>query len=203
MSEQTGQCPCKKCLTDANELENKLKPYENYVDQIQAMLYFRNPIPMALLIVLVNLLFLLIYLLHLSFLPTLFLLLTVRVLIKVVIKVAGEKIVAMFFKPIENREGTYPIYPLSTVCITVTTVTSKVYYVLSSATPKSQITVTNAVIPLGVLAGLFFFFLITGTFGFNLVVVNLLLVLPAVLLHPSVRPHVLQVWGKIEKQKTE
>lgn len=204
MCEQTGQCPCKKYLTDPKELENKLKPYETQVEQIQAMLYFRNPIPMAVTLVLVNLLFLFIYLLHLSFIPTLFLLLTLRVLVKVVYKVAGDKIVAMFFKPIENKEeGNYPIYSLSVVCETVTTVTSKVYYVASSAKPKSQITYANAIIPLGVLAGLFFFFLITGTFGFNLVVINLLLILPAILLHPAVRPHVIQVWGKIEKQKTD
>ncbi|KAK8836888.1 hypothetical protein M9Y10_037414 [Tritrichomonas musculus] len=204
MSDQACQCPCKKCLTDPKELENKLKPYENYVEQIQAMLYFRNIIPMAILLVLVNLVFVFILIFHLSFVPTLFLLLTLRVLIKVVIKIAGEKIVSMFFKPIENKEeGTYPIYPLSTVCETVTSITSKVYCVASSTTPKGPITVTNAVIPLGVLAALFFLFLITGTLCLNWVLVDLILLLPAVLLHPAVKIHVQQLLSKLEKQKTD
>ena len=110
----------------------------------------------------------------------------------------------MFFHPIENKEeGTYPIYPLPTVCETVTSITSKVYAVASTTTPKGPITITNAVVPLGVLAALFFLFLITGTLCLNWVLVDLILILPAVVLHPAVKPHVQQLLSKFEKAKTD
>ncbi|OHT11657.1 hypothetical protein TRFO_03866 [Tritrichomonas foetus] len=197
-------CPCKKVLTDASALEEKLKPYEEYVDQVQAMLYFRNPIAMAAVLVLVNLLFFVIGKLHLSFLPTLFLLLTLKVFVKLVVKVAGPIIAAFLFQPIENKEeGTYPIYPLQTVCETIVLFTSRIFGLCDHAKPKGPLTIANAVVPLGALAALFFLFLITGTFWLNFILVNLVLILPAVLLHPAVKKQIEPFVEKLEKVKVE
>lgn len=197
-------CPYQKLLTNPKDLEARLTPYANYVDQVQAMLYFRNPIPMAVLLITVNLLFLFIGTLHLSFLPTLFLFLTLRVLVKIVIQLFGATIANHFFQPIQNpSEGQYPIYPLPTVCQTVTNFTSKIYSVASLARPSQQITIANAIVPLAALSGLFFFFLITGTFALNVIIVNLILILPFVLLNPKVKPYVEPTYEKLLKQKVE
>ena len=199
-----SSCPCHELLTNSEKLEERLKPYEEYVDQLQAMLYFRNPIPMAILILLVNLIFFVIGTLHLSFLPTFFLLMTIRVLIKIVIKTVGPVIFGMFFRPIENRDdGNYPIYPLSTVCETIVFFCSRIFGIVGKAKPKGQVTIMNAAIPLASLAALFFLFLITGTFWFNFFLVNLILVLPIILLHPEVKKQIEPFLEKLEKVKVD
>ncbi|KAH0791118.1 hypothetical protein GPJ56_004929 [Histomonas meleagridis] len=194
--EQCGGCPCK----DPKKLENMLKPYEKHVDQIQAMLFWRNPIPMAILLVLVNLLFFIIYKLNLSFVPTMLLLGTIYVLFKVVKKIAGEKIAPILFKPIENKEGTYKIYPLEKVCETISCLVGKISCLTGRVKAGDKPTIGTALIPLAVLSGLFLFFLITGTFWLNFVLVNLILLLPAVIFHPKVLEKIQPYFAKCQKK---
>lgn len=200
MSCSEGKCP----LSDASVLEEKLKPYEEYVDQIQAMVFWRNPIPMAIFVVCVELLFIFIGTLHLSFLPCLFLFLALKTLIRFVIQAFGQKIHELFFKPVENKgEGAYPIYPLDTFCQTVTCFTSKLVVVIKAVKPQGELTIASSIIPLGVLFACFLVFWLTGTFWLAFILVNLVIFLPAILLHPAVKPKVTEVVRKLQKQKTE
>ena len=155
---------------------------------------------MAVLLVLVNLLFFVIYKLDLSFVPTMFLLATIWVLIKVVKKLVGEKIASIFFKPIENKEGTYKIYPLEDVCETISCLVKKISCIASHAKAGDKPTIATALIPLAILSGLFLVFLITGTFWLNFVLVNLVLLLPAVIFHPKVLEKIKPYFAKCQKK---
>ena len=195
MTEKEGG-PC--TLTDPKALEEKLKPYENQIDIFQNMLFWKKPIAMGLLVISVNLLFVLIRVMNLSFMPTLFLLLTINVLIKVVRKVAGDKL-NVIFKQIDSKatEG-YKIYTLDVICQKFSCFMKK----FQSVCPfcpfilgKKELTISTAVLPLGVLSVMFLFFLVVGTFWFNFVVVNMLLLLPAVIMHPVVSGKIQQILG--------
>ncbi|KAH0788120.1 hypothetical protein GPJ56_007951 [Histomonas meleagridis] len=191
-----SECPFK----NPKNIEEKLKPYEKHIEQIQAMLFWRNPIPMAILLVLVNLLFFIIYKLNLSFVPTMLLLATISVLIKVVKKIAGEKIASILFKPIENKEGTYKIYSLESVSQTLSCIAQKISSLRGRICPGEKPTIGSALLPLGILAGLFLVFLLTGTFWLNFVLVNLILLLPAVIFHPKVLEKIEPHFAKCQKK---
>lgn len=176
-------------FTDAALLEQALKPWENVVDQIQALVFWRNPGPMLLLLFAVNLLFFIVYFLQLSLVPTLFLLLALKTAIEIVNLHFGSFLIAALFPPIENRfDGVYVIYPLDEVCRVLVFFTSYGAAAFGKLQPKGPATMTTAASSVGLLVGLLVILYFTGTFWLNFVVVNGLLLLPAVAMHRLVRP---------------
>lgn len=179
-------CDCP--LQDPRKLEEKLKPYSSKIEQFQAMIFWRNPIAMAGLLILVNAIFAIVGVLHLTFVPTVLLLLTLKTIGKLIVLKFGEKIGKILFKPIENKdEGTYKIYPLEKICDFIACIFKKIDKVCPfKRCCEKELTLASAAIPLLVLTVLFIFFLIVGTYFLNLVVVNLALLLPVIIFHPAV-----------------
>ena len=181
-------------LNDPALLEQSLKPWENVVDQIQAMIFWRNPIPMLLLLGSVNLLFFAVYKMQLSLFPTVFLLLFLKTAFELVYIYFGAFIAAALFPKIENRfDGVYVIYPLEDVCRVLVFFTSRGAALFGKLQPKGPTTATAAKNSVALLAALLVVFYFTGAFWLNVVLVNGLLLLPAVAMHRLIRPFLARV----------
>lgn len=192
-------CDCP--LQNPQQLEQKLKPYENKIEQFQAMVFWRNPIAMVALLVIVESIFAVVGIFKLTFVPTMFLLMSLKVIGKIVIAKFGEKIAKALFKPIQNKDqGTYKIYSLDKICGLISCIAKK----LSKICPckcgeKCEITTSTGIRPLLVLSAALVFFLVIGTYAFNLIVVNLVLLLPAVIFHPKVLEKLQPYVAKLQK----
>jgi hypothetical protein len=190
-------------LSDPQELETKLKPYESVVNQVQAVFLLKNPVGFAIPFLSVNFLFFVIYKLNLSFLPTFFLLLTLRTLLSLAILSFPDVFKSIFDKPIENPEqGPFKLEPLPELCILISGVCALVQAEKKALTPQGN-SLAGASLLLLVLGALFFLFLVTGTFWVNFVIVNLAFFVPMVVLHPAVKPTVAKLLAVERKEKAE
>jgi hypothetical protein len=179
-------------LSDPSQLEETLKPHENIIDQIQLIVFLKNPIPFVICLVFVDLLFFIIYKLNIGFVPTIFLLLTVKALIELLVTTFAEPIKEIFVKEIQDRKsGTYHIYTLSELSPLLAGFASALDDVRRVLIPRGN-SLGSAGVLLLVLGALFFLFLVTGTFWVNVIIVNLAFFLPLIVFHPQVIPHVLK-----------
>jgi hypothetical protein len=168
-------------MTDAARVEELLKPHELVVAKVQALLFWRNPVGMVVLLVTVNLVFLVVYMLNLSFVSTVFLLLALKVLLE------DRALLQWLFPEVDSASGgVRRIFSLAEVSQFVAKIARAMRVVL----PRQRPSLVAGIVPIGVLLALFVFFRFTGTFWVNFVVVNLTLLLPAALLHPKVLPYV-------------
>ena len=196
------KCPLKALLSNPDELKAKLHEKENIVLGLQGILLFRLIPQFIIIFVLINLVFIICGVLDLTFLAVATLLAIIYTLGKVVYGIAGEKIIAFFF-PSEFDKGTQD---QSNHVRSVDDVAD-----LISGCPclqKCPLKCEQGGFPIKrliVLGVLFLIFCITGTFWLNVIVVNLILILPGVLLHPAVYPYTLKAKEAIlpAKQKTE
>ena len=197
-------CPCKKCpikalIENPEQLKAKLDANARYVKAVQGIFLFRLIPQYAALFVLVNLVFLIVGIFHMGFIPVAILVALVNAVGKLIMKSFGEKIINFFF-PEEfplGEEGESNRVRSSDEIVAL--------FAGCKCCQKCQEKLASPIMKLAVLSGLFFFFSITGTYRLNLIVCNLVLVLPGVLLHPAVNPYVLKAKNAIfpPKQKEE
>lgn len=190
-----------KPSNEAAELEQKLKPYEPIVEKAEAVLLWRNPIGLAAIVVLVNLLFVIIYKFELTFLPTLCLILLTKCLIELVWTVSGPQVEAILFPQVEKGGANEPnrIRSLDDVCEFVAPAYKCVKGLRSKAKPSAGLS-TQTMITIGVLLGLVIFFSLTGTFWLSFIVINGILLLPGLLTFPPVNEKVVEVMKSIKKK---
>lgn len=194
--------PPENIFTDVAALEAWMEPYREVVDQVQAMFFWRNPVAMLALVVAVNLLFMLAYVLELTFIPTMFLLLALKVGIEVIVECYGSAIASRMFKPIENKdEGLYVIYPLNKVCQTIVFFTVILSDALRFLRPRGPVDFSSAKIPLAILGCTFCVVTVTGTFALNFILVNSTFILPTVLMHPYIQPAVVGLMKRMKKKR--
>ena len=186
---------------DASELEQKLKPYEAVVEKAEAVLFFRNPIGLAVILLLVNFVFVIVYKFEFSFLPTLFLVLLVKCLIELAWGVAGRQVSAILFPEVEKGgpNESNRVRSLDDVCEFVAPV-YKVAKNMKARTKGSGGFSTQNLITCGVLLGLVIVFKITGTFWLCWFAVNGLLIIPGVLLFPPVNEKVVEITKNFKKK---
>jgi hypothetical protein len=175
-------------LSDPHELEALLQPHVAIVNQIQAAVFFKNPPAFVIPLLLVNLLFWIIYKLNLGVIPTVFLLLTLKILIELAFRAFARPLAAIFAKHIDNPdEGPYRIYPLHEVCLFLSKIGRAANFVISVLKPQGSDIASSALLLMAA-GGLALLFLITGTFWVNFVIVNLAFFVPAIAFHPAVKP---------------
>jgi hypothetical protein len=197
-------CTCARfdSLCDASKVEERLTPYEEILEQVQAVLFWQNPIVMAILLISVNALFWVVGLQDLSFLPTFFLLLTVKSLLEFLFS-EGNPVrapVAQLFPPV-SQTGPYPILKAADIAPLIASGARAGKNAIETLFPKAGPSLASSALSLAVLLGLFGFFLLVETFWVSVVVVNAVLLLPAVVFHPKVkevvRPQIERLWARI------
>jgi hypothetical protein len=180
-------------LTDPIALEQKLKPYTEVVIQIQAMVFWKNWPLMVGVLLAVNSFFALAYVLELTALATTILLFAIKAVIELVNKLYGEVLISWLFPAIkDDPNAIYRIYPLHDVCRLAARISSMVvdtYRLFFPSYPFNQSTIWVVLVSI---ASLFLFFYAVGAWLVNIICVNGLLLLPAILLHPRVKPYVRQ-----------
>jgi hypothetical protein len=169
-------------ISDSQAIEAKLTPHQSILDQIQAILFWKNPLVMGILLVVVNFLFWFVHKQGFSFLPTFFFLLTLKSLVQAVLQ--SESLrgrLSSFFPEVQrNPNDVYKIF-------TVEQISSVLAQFGDFVNSLESATLTYEAVVLFGMVLLFAFFKITGTLWVNVVVVNLGLLLPAVVLHPIVQ----------------
>ena len=192
------KCPIKALIENPEQLKAKLDENARYVKAVQGIFLFRLIPQYAALFVLVNLVFLIVGIFHMGFIPVAILVALVIAVGKLIMKSFGEKIINFFF-PEEfplGEEGESNRVRSSDEIVAL--------FAGCKCCQKCE-KLSSPILKIAVLAGLFVFFTITGTFWLNFVVCNLVLILPGVLLHPAVNPYVLKAKNAIfpPKQKEE
>jgi chromate transport protein ChrA len=181
-------CCCRDLdwLSDAQAIEQKLKLHETVVDQVQAVLLWKNPFVMGIVLLLANALFWFVGRQDLSFLPTFFLLLMIKTILQLSLGEASflRPYAAQLFPAVRKAD----VLPVNEVAALLARVGSWCKCTLPREAPSAA----SGIAGIAVLFALFVFFLLAGTFWVTFAVVNLALILPAILLHPKVRPQVEQ-----------
>ena len=181
-----GSCPC----MNPEALKEKIVSHPQIVENVQAMLFWRRPIPMAILLSLIELLFIFIKKAELTFLPVAVLFVSIFVLGKIIINKFGEAIFRILFPEIENKGSENEpnrIRPVETIADIVTCTAKHVCMARGKLCSKVNAPgITGLSLKCGVLFGLFLFFCMTGTFWLIFVVLHLILLVPGIVLHPKV-----------------
>lgn len=184
---------CKLQKFRPQQFVDALTPYKNWVDTIQGMLFWRRPIAMGLLLLVVELTFIFIYKADLGALSVLCMAFSFRYIFELVYRQYGETIGVLFFKPLENpgtEEESNHIYPLLPICQRSSFLASRIYDLIYNSPKKETKSITDYLFPAGVLFVLFVFFSLTGTFWFIFVLVHIILLAPGIIFYPKVFPYV-------------
>ena len=209
--ERGGSCCCScpfKCPCEALKPENIRGTLNNnieFVNEAQAMLMFKRPIPMALLIAIVNLCFLLFRILGKNFYAQVTIAAFARLLYKVfssTIKSFAHN--SLFSGEIPKGEGSNRIRSVDEVAAFLDKVLTP-FFNFQKIIKKlaSDETITGQMIYAGIL---FFAFALTASIDFFwiiVIIVNAVLILPGVILHPMVREQAQKVAGKAQAAKAE
>ena len=195
------QCPFAKLKPE--NLEDTLNEHKEAVDRIQSMILFRRPIAAAALLAFVNLHFLVFYLLDLPFLAQVVFCILYRFVYKLAVPLVWPMAEGFLFAAeIErgsNEESnrmrdTKEIAEVLTKV--VTPIGAAVKLVRKVATDKTLVGLaTYAVV-------LFCALILTKLINFfwvAVILVNAVLIVPGVLLHPQVAPFVANLTGKVKK----
>ncbi|OHT07062.1 hypothetical protein TRFO_24714 [Tritrichomonas foetus] len=197
-----GACPLLKFKP--NDFLRPLQAYEQYVFNLEGMLFWRRPIPMVILLVLVESFFIFVKCSNLSTFAVVFLLIALRYLAEIVYKQFGATLGPILFPPIDEGkpEETNRIYPLLPMCQRGSYLCSVIYNKIKEIKAAlSQPTTKTTLYAAGVASAGFLFFWVVGTFWFNFVLVNLVLLAPGIVMHPQVfpycEPYILKFAGSI------
>ncbi|KAH0785470.1 hypothetical protein GPJ56_010605 [Histomonas meleagridis] len=203
-----GCCPlkcCRKCPCEAFKPENiqtTLEKNEKLVHEVQAMIMFKRPIPFAILLVFVNLCFCLYRVLDLNFYAFVTLVAIIRLLFKIFGCTIKSIVLKTFFGgEIPKGDGSNRIRSIEEVKFFLNKVLAPLFN-LQKIIKKlaSDDSVTGLLIYAGIL---FFAFVLTAAIDFFwpvVILVNLLLILPGVLLHPLVLEQIQKIKGKAAQQ---
>ncbi|KAK8894801.1 hypothetical protein M9Y10_023239 [Tritrichomonas musculus] len=187
----TGSCPVLRYKP--NDFLQVLQPYEEYVFRVEGMLFWRRPIPMGILLAIVELTFIFVRCSHLTFLSVLSMILAFRVIIELLYVKFGSLISEKLFPPINpgTEEESNHIYPLLPICQRSSYLASVVYIKVQNAKTALQdnSNTTAKYIGLAGFVGAFFFFWLAGSFWPTFILVNIVLLAPGIIMHPKVFPY--------------
>lgn len=190
------------CWTDAGALEMKLKPYERIFDRLQSMLFWKSPFAMVMLLLMVNIVFFIIYKLQLTFVPTVLLLMSLKVFGELLSDQIKSMVMPVLFKEMDTKDdGLYAIYSVREISELIVFFTSRLIKAFNMLNTAGSAQLSSVSVPLVSCVALFVLFLFTGTLALNWWLVNILLITPAVAMHPSVKPFFALVLSKMTKTK--
>lgn len=180
----------------------QFEPYGAQVDNLQAMLFFRRPIPFAVTFVLANILFCVIYLLHLNIFSFCLLCQFLYYAFWLIYNNFASLIGTFLFpelKPEERgtEEESNHIYPLR--FLTDRGSYCAYYFVTLFEGRINAKTLTDSLINAGISFILFLLFLIINPIVLAWILFDLIICLPGVLFHPKVNPTVKPYLQKFPK----
>ncbi|OHS95217.1 hypothetical protein TRFO_02178 [Tritrichomonas foetus] len=186
-----GSCPILRYKP--NDFVKVIEPYSEWFFRLEGMLFWRRPIPMAILLVIVELTFIFVRASDLGLFSVLSMIIAFRYIIELLYKRFGDLITQFLFQPIdEGKEGeTNRIYPILPFCQRGSYLCSVIYIKIQDFKKALKENSAKAkMIALGASIGAFFFFWVCGTFWPVCIFVNLVLLAPGIVMHPQVFPHV-------------
>jgi hypothetical protein len=170
-----------------------LSPYTNAYENVQGMLFWRRPIPMLLLILVLELFSAFVRLGDLGLLSVISVIIAAYYIVQQFNRVFGAAIAAALFPPIDKGTPNEPnrIYPLRPFCSWISSILS---FVKTRTEPITSSFQTHpfpflAIASLGS-AALAIFFALTGTFWFLYLVIHLIILAPGIIMNPKVFVHV-------------
>jgi hypothetical protein len=170
----------------------KLTPYENVYKIIQGMLFYRRPIPFAVVVVAVEFFLYTVWSLDLGLFGVLCLLVALFAAGKVIFLQIGGILIPTIFPPID--EGGPPvsnrIYPLLPFCQRFSHISSTVVDALEKLCEANKAgSVTALAFTSAVFSGLFLGFSAVGSFWPIFVIAQIILFAPGIVMHPKVFPY--------------
>ena len=187
-----GACPLLRYKP--NDFLKVLEPHEQLCFKIEGMLLWQFPIPMAITLAIVELIFIFVGVNHLGFLSVLSMLIAFRTIGELLYKKFGDLVSRTFFpaniQP-SNEGESNRIYPLLPFCQRASYLCSVIYIKVNDAKQAlaDASNKTAKYIALGVAIASFFFFWVAGSFWPTFILVNLILLLPGIVMHPKVFPY--------------
>jgi hypothetical protein len=184
-------------LNDETEIQRKLEEHGDFVDQVILVLRWKNPVVMGSLVVAVNLLFWFVRSRDLAFVPTFFLLLTIKSLLQFAFEEGGSlrPYAANLFHPIAPNDQ----YPKDVLVRGFVEIGKAVRCVDSFWRSSESASLEFGATKLALLLAVFIFFSVTKTFWVTFIVVNLVAVVPAVLLDPRLRSAIHEAIGRFSR----
>jgi hypothetical protein len=164
-------------ISDPASIEQQLKPHEAVLDQIQAILFWGNPVAFAFILIAANSVLFTIRVLNLSYVPTFFFLLALRVLARAASPPGG--ILRSLFDP--SPAGSSPPYGLPEIAGLLARCGRVLFSIVQRLFPSDTVPMRSIALSLGALLALFLALYFIGTFWVSFAAVNLALLLPGVL----------------------
>jgi hypothetical protein len=180
---------CKVARWPPSYFEMALTPYTNLYEIIQSLLFWRRPIPFAVILVIIEIALWSVR--HLSFLAFVSLALAFYYVGRIVF-LKCESVIAKLFPPINNGQPSESnrIYPLLPFCQRLSHISSTVADLVETAHKDAMAGSGRASIKVtAFLATNFILFAFTGTFWPIFIAVNLILLAPGIVMHPKVFPY--------------
>jgi hypothetical protein len=169
-------------MTSSDFYLDSLRPYTRAYENLQRMLFWRRPLPMLLLILVLELFSAFVRLGDLGLLSVISVLIAAFYIVQQFYRLFGISISETLFPPIDET-----VYPLPSFCqclASITSVFDTKFSQIRSSLQTSPVP-TLAAATFGFL-GLSLLFAVTGTFWFLYVVGHLLVLAPGILLNPKV-----------------
>lgn len=203
--EEKQPCECKPCEPQAPHFceTPKFSPHAVYkfvlkfptlIENIQGMLYWRRPVPMALWIIIMESIFIFIKRAQLTFLPVVCMLTTFYILGKAIISKYGDKLLAILFPPLANdgrkEELSNQVWPVEEVGGIAICMGGRIWGLKTRICKKlTQPGLNGLLVRIGVLTGLFFLFWTTTTYWFIFGILHFFTFFPGIIMYPSVHVH--------------
>lgn len=201
-SEVLGAVERKK---DSFELERKLKPYEDLIEQFQAIIMWRNFIGLGVIAALVNIAFLVVRKMNITIIPALIILTIFKIVGEIVWNKFGKQIKEIAFKPVNKGAAseTNRIRSLGEICDVAAPVVQYIEKFISTIKAEHKGFNGQVLVTLGILAGMFFLTLSIGSYCLTFLIVNGILFVPGLLLYPPINAKIQELLKNLEKPKTE
>lgn len=193
MSEGDSKCPCN--IEKANKF---FDDHAQAVENIQAMLFWKRPIPMILLIVFIVLIALFIGKYDLGFLEVATLFTTLYIALKIIVPAYSDILVSYLFPQLQNKgtaEELNRIYSLDEIKHGYSVFYKHVGYLMKK--DKKEQKKKNLFVSLGISSCAMIVFYFIGTFAPIIIIIHLVILLPGILLHPKVSKHVVPLYHKV------
>lgn len=198
MTEERKSSPKSKCcgktcpFASEEGVQNFVEMHADAVINFQSMIFFHRPIPMAILIIAIDLLLFYIGKANLGFLPVLTLLVTFYLSGKIIIQKYGDQIRAQLFPPIDLAIPTNEpnhICSNDEVASFIWKISQKIQ---ECRNKKIEYTPANIAILLGISTTIFIITNVLTTLGVFAIVIHVLLLGPGIIFNPAVYPHIAQ-----------
>lgn len=187
------------------ELERKLKPYEDLIEQFQAIVLWRNFIGLGVVAALVNIIFIVVRRMNITLIPALIILTIFKIVGEIVWNKFSKQIKEIAFKPVNKGAAgeTNRIRSLSEICDVAAPVVQYAEKFINTIKAEHKSFNGQVLMTLGILAGMFFLTLSIGSYRLTFLIVNGILFVPGLLCYPPVNAKIKELLKNMEKPKTE